>query len=100
MCPGATEFTRMPCGPSSVARLCAIASSAALVSLYGPIVRCENRTTIELIMTTAPLLSARAGVNSRVSRSAATTLASKLALHARPGRPRRSSLIGGIASAL
>ena len=90
MWPGATEFTRMPCGPSSVARLCAIASRAALASLYGPIVRCENRTTIELIITTEPLLSARAGVNSLVSRSAATTLASKLALTAsrsdrRPG---------------
>ena len=78
MCPGATEFTRIPRGPSSVARLCAIASRAALVSLYGPMVRCEKRTTMELIITTEPLLSASSGVNSLVSRSAATTFASKL----------------------
>ena len=56
MCPGATELTLIPRGPSSVARLCAIASRAALVSLYGPMVRCEKRTTMELIITTEPAL--------------------------------------------
>jgi hypothetical protein len=40
--------------------------------------RCENRTTIELISTTEPALSARAAVNSLVRRSAATTFTSKL----------------------
>ena len=99
MCPGATEFTRTPRGPSSVARDCAIASSAALTSLYGPIVRWENRTTMELTNTAAPPDSSSRGVNSRVSRSAATTLASKPAPRAsRLTTP--SSLIGGIASAL
>ncbi len=67
MWPGATELTLIPCGPSSLASDWAIASSAALVALYGPIVRCENLTTIELIMVTDPALAASAGVNSRVS---------------------------------
>src|SRR5207302_1721832 len=82
-----------------VASDCAIASSAALTSLYGPIVRWENRTTMELTNTAAPPDSSSRGVNSRVSRSAATTLASKPAPRAsRLTTP--SSLIGGIASAL
>src|SRR5580704_13012675 len=99
MCPGATELTLIPRGPNSVARLCAIASSAALVSLYGPILSCEKRTTMELIITTEPAASASAGVNSLVSRRAAMTFASKLALRAsRLTSPR--ALMGGMASAL
>ena len=99
MCPGATELTRMPRGPSSVARLCAMASSAALASLYGPIRRWEKRTTIELTITTEPRLAASASVNSRVSRSAATTFASKLSRTASRSTEVRS-LSGGMASAL
>ena len=72
----------MPCGPSSVARLWASASSAALAILYGADA-CAGRwrSTIELIITTDPRLAASAGVNSRVSRSAATTLVSNAGLH-------------------
>ncbi len=99
MCPGATELILIPRGPNSVARLCAIASMAALASLYGPIPSWEKRTTMELIITTEPRLSSRAGVSSLISRSAATTLPSKLAPSASsPTAPR--ALIGGIASAL
>ncbi len=70
-----------------------------MTSLYGPIVRWENRTTMELTITNEPWLSVSSGVNSLVSRSAATTFASKAGPRAsRPTTP--SSLIGGIASAL
>src|SRR5579859_4845226 len=99
MCPGATELTRMPRGPNSVARLCAMASSAALVSLYGPIRRWENRTTIELTSTTEPRLAASTSVNSRISRNAVTTFASKPSRTASRSTAVRS-LIGGMASAL
>src|SRR5215467_12763305 len=89
----------MPCGPSSVASDCATASSAALVALYGPIVRCENLTTIELTMVTDPAVAASASANRRVSRSAPSTFTSKAALTASRSTLDRS-LIGGIASAL
>ena len=99
MCPGATEFTRMPRGPSSVARLCAIASIAALATLYGPMVRWENRTTIEFTITTEPPEAASAGMNRRVIRRAEITLLLKPACTAsRSAAPR--SAMGGITSAL
>src|SRR5215469_4786046 len=89
----------MPCGPSSVARLCAIASSDALAILYGPIVRCENRTTIELTMTTEPDVAASAGTNNRVIRSAETTLLLNPACTASRSTLQRSAM-GGMTSAL
>jgi hypothetical protein len=67
--------------------------------LYGPNGRREWRSTAEFTITTAPADSTSAGVSSRVSRSAASTLTSKL-----DRRSSRSTLprlrIGGIANAL
>src|SRR5215467_2461818 len=89
----------MPCGPSSVASDCATASSAALVALYGPMVRWENLTTIELTIVTEPAVAASESANKRVSRSAPRTFTSKAVLTASRSTWDRS-LIGGIASAL
>src|SRR5581483_11483971 len=94
MLPGAIELTLMPFGPSSVASDDAIASSPDFTILYGPMLRCENRTTIELIKTTFSILT-----NWRTSRKAVITFASKASRTASRSTFIRS-LIGGMCSAL